>query len=68
VVHADLKPENILVKLNEDQTDIDSLKIIDFGTSFSLLEKKDSNISMATPEYMSPEMLEIISNSNKYTN
>jgi len=34
IVHSDIKPDNILVKMNEDQSDIESIKLIDFGSAF----------------------------------
>jgi len=35
IVHSDIKPDNILIKLTEDETDIESIKLIDFGSAFS---------------------------------
>ena len=63
VIHSDLKPDNILVKVNENSREIEELKLIDFGSSFSYNET--GTIAMATPEYMPPELLELISNGNK---
>jgi len=40
------------------------LKIIDFGSSYLFEEK--GNISTATPEYIAPEILEILHNRKKY--
>jgi serine/threonine protein kinase len=34
IVHSDIKPDNILIKINERGTDIESLKLIDFGSAF----------------------------------
>lgn len=34
IVHSDIKPDNILIQLNQDQTDIDGIKLIDFGSAF----------------------------------
>jgi serine/threonine protein kinase len=34
IVHSDIKPDNILVKLNSTQTDIEDVKLIDFGSAF----------------------------------
>ena len=34
IVHSDLKPDNILVEMNQNNTDVTNIKIIDFGTSF----------------------------------
>jgi len=47
-VHSDLKPENILLTIDEDQTKIVDLKIIDFGSVLFL--GSQWNISTATPE------------------
>jgi dual specificity tyrosine-phosphorylation-regulated kinase 2/3/4 len=65
IVHSDLKPDNILMELNKSADDFDKLKLIDFGSAYSFEEA--GSISMATPEYMPPEVLELILNSNKYT-
>jgi serine/threonine protein kinase len=34
IVHSDIKPDNILIKLNENENDIESIKLIDFGSAF----------------------------------
>ena len=34
IVHSDIKPDNILVQLNEAETDVESIKLIDFGSAF----------------------------------
>jgi len=34
IVHSDIKPDNILVEINKAQTDISSIKLIDFGSAF----------------------------------
>lgn len=34
IVHSDIKPDNILIKLNDYGTDIEDLKLIDFGSAF----------------------------------
>ena len=65
IVHSDLKPDNILLELNKNSDDFERIKLIDFGSAYSFEEA--GNISMATPEYMPPEVLELIMNSNKYT-
>ena len=65
IVHSDLKPDNILMELNKNNEDFEKVKLIDFGSAYSFDEA--GNISMATPEYMPPEVLELILNANKYT-
>jgi serine/threonine protein kinase len=34
IVHSDIKPDNILVEMNANETDISSIKLIDFGSAF----------------------------------
>ena len=34
VIHRDIKPDNILIELNSSQSDIKSIKLIDFGSAF----------------------------------
>ena len=54
VIHRDLKPDNILL------TDMDQVKISDFGLARSLLVDKgftDTGETVGTPYYMSPEQL-----------
>eukprot|EP00825_Cyclidium_porcatum_P002540 TRINITY_DN11172_c0_g1_i2.p1 TRINITY_DN11172_c0_g1~~TRINITY_DN11172_c0_g1_i2.p1 ORF type:complete len:270 (+),score=59.52 TRINITY_DN11172_c0_g1_i2:353-1162(+) len=57
IVHCDIKPENILVTDNGNQFDV--LKLIDYGSCFSICEK--GSIIMATAEYMPHEVLEAVS-------
>lgn len=59
VVHSDIKPDNILVRLTPDNFDIEELKIIDFGSAFTI--EKLTNISGTTPEYLPPEILDFLS-------
>ena len=61
IVHSDIKPENILIEFNEDYS-IKSLKIIDFGSAFFL--DNPTNFSSNTPEYMSPEITELLDKTN----
>ncbi|KAL4455024.1 hypothetical protein ABPG74_006406 [Tetrahymena malaccensis] len=60
IVHSDLKTENILVKTKDNAgfTEIEQVKLIDYGSSFTFGNLK--HFSMATPEYMAPEILNFI--------
>ena len=58
VVHADLKPDNILIEISGRR--ISSLKLIDFGSSFSFEET--TSITATTPEYLAPEVLLFLEN------
>ena len=64
IVHQDLKPENILVKIEETNMKMESLKIIDFGSCFDFM-KASAGIEITTPEYLSPEILEMADNKMK---
>ena len=74
IIHSDIKPENILIdytyKLHSFK--INSIKIIDYGSSFLYNEISSTNTSN-TPEYLCPEItvgnkkfIRDLSNSNKY--
>ncbi|KAL4477752.1 hypothetical protein ABPG72_018926 [Tetrahymena utriculariae] len=63
IVHSDLKTENILIKTKPDAKNkkylkLDQVKLIDYGSAFTFGNLK--NFSMATPEYMAPEILNYI--------
>jgi serine/threonine protein kinase len=61
VVHCDLKPENILIDFQKNDRNIlemTKLKVIDFGSSFFI--NNPDNFSSNTPEYMSPEITDLI--------
>ena len=49
LVHFDLKPENILVKVNQESSAIEELKIIDFGSSFVF--GAQGNLPSCTPVF-----------------
>jgi serine/threonine protein kinase len=58
IVHADIKPDNIL--LSFDGKNLNDVKLIDFGSSFSY--ENPSSISASTPEYLAPEILDFLDN------
>jgi|FrelakmetLWP11LW_1041352.scaffolds.fasta_scaffold359279_1 dual specificity tyrosine-phosphorylation-regulated kinase 2/3/4 len=63
VVHSDLKTENILIKFDEAENyKLTELKLIDYGSSFEF--RNIAQFSMATPEYMPPEILNYIIHEN----
>ena len=66
IVHADIKSDNILVSSKDDE--IISVKLIDFGSAFVF--DNTSIISMSTPEYLAPEILDYLENKgkSKYSN
>lgn len=65
IVHSDLKPDNVLINMKNHTTGkAFDLKLIDFGSAYSWNDS--GNMGMATPEYMPPELLNILF-SNKGT-
>ena len=62
LIHCDLKPENILIDYvyceEEKKIYYKSFKIIDFGSAFHI--ENPENFASNTPEYMSPEITELI--------
>jgi len=60
VVHGDLKPENVMVEVGE-QGELSSIKIIDFGNTFSFL-KVSHGLQLSTPEYLAPDLLDFLDN------
>lgn len=54
IVHRDLKPENIMVNFENDM-ELQSLKIIDFGFATYVQEIKKSKLCLGTLNYMAPE-------------
>jgi serine/threonine protein kinase len=66
IIHADIKPENILIEYTTVPSfTITNVKIIDFGSAF--YASNPSNINSNTPEYLSPEMTEVVEGKNKKT-
>lgn len=59
IVHCDLKAENILVSIDYYRKIVDSVKVIDFGSSFEF-DKVNTRLEVTTPEYLPPEVLEFM--------
>ena len=57
VVHRDLKPENILVVAADDDFEIESVRVVDFGLAKLLADAgaTATGAVVGTPFYMSPE-------------
>lgn len=57
VVHRDLKPENILVVAPEDEFELESVRVVDFGLAKLLADAGGTSTGavVGTPFYMSPE-------------
>ena len=57
VVHRDLKPENILVVAPEDDFELESVRVVDFGLAKLLADAGAASTGsvVGTPYYMSPE-------------
>lgn len=54
-VHSDIKPENITVQFDKQFTRVESIHLIDFGSSFVFDDA--FQFTGTTPEYLSPEMI-----------
>jgi calcium-dependent protein kinase len=55
IAHKDLKPENILLQKKKD---INSIKLIDFGTAQRFKKGAKMSSIIGTPYYVAPEVLE----------
>ncbi|HJY30529.1 MAG TPA: protein kinase [Pyrinomonadaceae bacterium] len=56
VVHRDLKPENILVVAPDDDFEVESVRVVDFGLAKLLADAGNATGAVVgTPYYMSPE-------------
>jgi predicted Ser/Thr protein kinase len=57
VIHRDLKPENILVVAPDDDFEVESVRVVDFGLAKLLADAGAANSGavVGTPFYMSPE-------------
>ena len=57
VVHRDLKPENILVVAPDDDFELESVRVVDFGLAKLLADAGAASTGsvVGTPFYMSPE-------------
>ena len=58
IIHRDIKPEILLLKeqIESDDSDFD-IKLIDFGASLQIDNKKKANQVVGTPYYVAPEVL-----------
>src|ERR1041384_2516260 len=57
VIHRDLKPENILVVAPDDDFEVESVRVVDFGLAKLLADEGGTSTGavVGTPFYMSPE-------------
>ena len=57
MVHRDLKPENVLVKAPDDDSEFETVKLVDFGFAKLVADPGagHSGTVVGTPFYMSPE-------------
>ena len=57
VCHRDLKPENILIEKDQNNEEINCIKITDFGLSKIAAPNQVMHESCGTPAYVAPEVL-----------
>lgn len=57
IIHRDIKPENILIESIKDDCLV-NIKLIDFGTSNYINEKKLQKEKVGTPNYVAPEVID----------
>lgn len=58
IVHSDIKPDNITLQFNEDESVLEEVLLVDFGSSFEF--KAEMDIKGTTPEYAAPEVLKFL--------
>lgn len=54
IYHCDIKPENFLITLPDTRNWLE-VKLIDYGSSIIIGDKKDTIRTLGTPSYMAPE-------------
>lgn len=57
MVHRDLKPENMLVQNLADSDNI-NIKLTDFGFATTLKQGEKLDLSLGSPLYMAPELVD----------
>eukprot|EP00347_Sterkiella_histriomuscorum_P024166 403332075 len=58
VVHRDVKPENLLVDITGTNNENYAVKIIDFGISTTFDPEQKLTLSIGTPYYVAPEVIQ----------
>ena len=57
IVHRDIKPENILINQNRTNSDINYIKVADFGLSKIVIPHEIMKEGCGTAVYVAPEVL-----------